>query len=296
MTHFGGFGVPAGTTDAPSPFSGRVDGFQAFAALAVGGNKPEQLPSATTSAPQEKPLSPSKPMSKYEKGQVIQYRDSHGNICPGEIIEVHFDAELKPFYTIKLPCGKEKQTDDAHLSIPEISPIQREIEKMIPIAASEISSKAFASSRSSTMTDFGGFGVPAGTTDASFSGRVDVKFTIGKSPATKRRKSRTDFRRVFPCRRVVDFKKKAIDRTYQLLDRQRASRTAAVNARRGILTPNKPSAMEVKVKPSAMEVEPEVVFQATTAPATTSTAHVNMSFGKFDAYLAKRFFITLRRL
>ena len=80
MTHFGGFGVPAGTTGAPSPFNGRVDAFQAFAALAVGGNKPEQLPSATTSAPQKKPLIPSKSMSNYEKGQVLQYRDCNGNI------------------------------------------------------------------------------------------------------------------------------------------------------------------------------------------------------------------------
>jgi hypothetical protein len=76
-------------------------------------------------------------VSKYEKGQVLQYKDSSDNISSAEIIKVHFDDELEPFYTIKLPCGKEKQTDDAHLIVPEVSPIQKEIEKMLPSFSSE---------------------------------------------------------------------------------------------------------------------------------------------------------------
>jgi hypothetical protein len=94
----------------------------------MGDNKPEQpAPPTNEPAPEAKPIA----VSKYNKGQVLQYKDSNDSISAAEILKVHFDDELEPFYTIKLPCGKEKQTDDAHLSMPEVFPIHKEIERML---------------------------------------------------------------------------------------------------------------------------------------------------------------------
>merc|ERR1711957_582098 len=53
--------------------------------------------------------------TKYSIGHKIEYRDSSNNKLMVEIINVHLDDELVPFYTIKLPDGREKQTDDQHL-------------------------------------------------------------------------------------------------------------------------------------------------------------------------------------
>jgi hypothetical protein len=55
---------------------------------------------------------------KYEVGQKLQYRDSQHNISLVEVVKVHLDQDLVPFYDIKLENGWEKQTDNNHLSIP----------------------------------------------------------------------------------------------------------------------------------------------------------------------------------
>ena len=54
----------------------------------------------------------------HEIGKKLLYRDSKMNESVVEILKVHRDDELVPYYEIKLPCGKEKQTDNAHLSEP----------------------------------------------------------------------------------------------------------------------------------------------------------------------------------
>jgi len=57
--------------------------------------------------------------SKYHVGQKIVYRDSRNNMSTVEIMNIHHDDTLVPFYTIKMPDGREKQTDDKHLSTSE---------------------------------------------------------------------------------------------------------------------------------------------------------------------------------
>lgn len=54
---------------------------------------------------------------KYEVGQKLQYRDSQQNISLVEVVKVHLDQDLVPFYDIKMENGWEKQTDNNHLSI-----------------------------------------------------------------------------------------------------------------------------------------------------------------------------------
>jgi hypothetical protein len=54
--------------------------------------------------------------STFKKGEDVLYRDSKGNITKVNIVKVHFDDELEPFYDIRFATGKEKQTDDSHLS------------------------------------------------------------------------------------------------------------------------------------------------------------------------------------
>lgn len=51
--------------------------------------------------------------SKFIEGQKVYYRSSSYS-GEAEIVKVHLDDELKPFYTIKVN-GKEKQTDETHL-------------------------------------------------------------------------------------------------------------------------------------------------------------------------------------
>ena len=55
--------------------------------------------------------------SKYKQGQQVVYTNAEGSAM-AFIKKVHFDDALQPFYTIDLN-GREKQTDDAHLSLPD---------------------------------------------------------------------------------------------------------------------------------------------------------------------------------
>lgn len=55
--------------------------------------------------------------SKYSVGQKTEYRDTQNYMSVVEIMKVHLDDSLVPFYTIKMPDGREKQTDNKHLSV-----------------------------------------------------------------------------------------------------------------------------------------------------------------------------------
>jgi hypothetical protein len=54
--------------------------------------------------------------TKYNEGQQVVYTNGEGSYM-ATIKKVHYDDELQPYYTIALN-GREKQTDDAHLSLP----------------------------------------------------------------------------------------------------------------------------------------------------------------------------------
>jgi len=57
--------------------------------------------------------------SEYHVGQKVVYRDSHNKMSTVEIISIHHDDTLVPFYSIRMPDSREKQTDDKHLSLSE---------------------------------------------------------------------------------------------------------------------------------------------------------------------------------
>lgn len=80
---------------------------------------------ATISAPKQE-------VSKYRTGETVIYRISSGEMTVCTILKVHFDHELDPFYTITLPDGREKQTDDGHLSHVDCS-ISSQISNMLPV-------------------------------------------------------------------------------------------------------------------------------------------------------------------
>ena len=52
----------------------------------------------------------------YSVGQKFLYTDSEKNSSIVEVVSVHLDDELVPFYDIRMEGGKVKQTDNAHLS------------------------------------------------------------------------------------------------------------------------------------------------------------------------------------
>jgi len=63
----------------------------------------------------EKVLSP----SKYSVGQIVTYKDRNDNLLDVEIIKIHTDDNLVPFYTVRMPDGREKQTDDIQFVAPD---------------------------------------------------------------------------------------------------------------------------------------------------------------------------------
>eukprot|EP00980_Cylindrotheca_fusiformis_P003200 scaffold725_cov133-Cylindrotheca_fusiformis.AAC.8 len=60
------------------------------------------------------------PKANFSKEEIVVYKGANGQE-KAKILDVHLDDDLVPFYTVKLlESGKEKQTDDAHLT-----PIQK---------------------------------------------------------------------------------------------------------------------------------------------------------------------------
>lgn len=66
-------------------------------------------------------------VSKYKQGQKVYYK-SKSYCGDAEILKVHLDDHLQPFYTINVQ-GKEKQTDDGHLC--DESPVLAEIKSLM---------------------------------------------------------------------------------------------------------------------------------------------------------------------
>ena len=64
----------------------------------------------------EKKVSNTKKTSAmFKKGQDVMYKNNAGQVIKVTIAAAHHDDHLEPFYTIMLPEGTEKQTDEAHL-------------------------------------------------------------------------------------------------------------------------------------------------------------------------------------
>ncbi len=96
----------------------KKDAFSAFDSLSLEPTNSREgvktpVPEVGTSAPEK---SKNLQFTTYKEGQQVVYTNSEGSVM-AVIKKVHFDDELEPFYTINLN-GREKQTDDAHLSLP----------------------------------------------------------------------------------------------------------------------------------------------------------------------------------
>ncbi len=52
----------------------------------------------------------------YESGMIVNYTNAEGTQS-GTVLTVHLDDLMEPYYTVLLQDGKEKQTDNAHISI-----------------------------------------------------------------------------------------------------------------------------------------------------------------------------------
>ncbi len=105
------------------------DAFDAFSSLSIvsnNNNKPKQESvkeeitmngndNNVTSVPSNGDATPTSAPSMYQVGQKLLYTDGQGNSAAVEVIKVHLDDELVPFYDIKMQNGREKQTDNGHL-------------------------------------------------------------------------------------------------------------------------------------------------------------------------------------
>ncbi|KAL9179299.1 hypothetical protein ACHAXT_008589 [Thalassiosira profunda] len=96
----------------------RKSAFDAFDGLsleptpAAYGSSAASEAIAPATAPKKKNLN----FAPFHEGQKVIYNNSEG-AAMATIAKVHYDDELHPYYTINLN-GREKQTDDAHLSLP----------------------------------------------------------------------------------------------------------------------------------------------------------------------------------
>lgn len=70
---------------------------------------PPRGPSPTTGSPKKK-----KP-EHHRAGTKVLYKGPSGVLVEARILAAHHDDEMEPYYTIELSCGREKQTDEAHL-------------------------------------------------------------------------------------------------------------------------------------------------------------------------------------
>jgi len=53
---------------------------------------------------------------RYEAGMAVYYKGPNG-IMEAQILESHLDDLLDPYYTVRLEDGREKQTDNAHITL-----------------------------------------------------------------------------------------------------------------------------------------------------------------------------------
>jgi hypothetical protein len=93
-----------------------------------------------------------------------------------QVVKVHLDDDLMPYYTI-LVDGKEKQTDDAHLSVSK-SPAREEAEKLISTLSESQLERAVAFLRTLHVGS-----APAATVPSSQTPTTPAKPDLGTSAA-----------------------------------------------------------------------------------------------------------------
>mmetsp|Transcript_7630 Transcript_7630/g.9532 ORF Transcript_7630/g.9532 Transcript_7630/m.9532 type:complete len:395 (+) Transcript_7630:1-1185(+) len=119
----GGTGSPEEVKQSSSMLNGMTnanDAFDAFSSLSIMPNSDKSTPSNGAATKESESMQQQQQQApaagpKYSVGKKLVYKDSQGNMSDAEIVKVHLDDDLVPFYDIKLPDGREKQTDNSHL-------------------------------------------------------------------------------------------------------------------------------------------------------------------------------------
>ena len=52
----------------------------------------------------------------------VYYKSNGAIVSSAHIVDVHLDDLLEPYYSIRLEDGREKQTDNAHITLVRESP------------------------------------------------------------------------------------------------------------------------------------------------------------------------------
>ena len=100
---------PVGSMFAPPP-STNVQSTSGPSGFGFAAPETQSKPTVAPSSPSSKKVALS-----YKEGQQVFYKDSQGSTS-AIIKKIHLDDELVTYYTIEVH-GREKQTDDAHLSV-----------------------------------------------------------------------------------------------------------------------------------------------------------------------------------
>jgi hypothetical protein len=82
----------------------------------LGGKKVLALPCAVQMVEARTEEGETKLVPLYKAEMDVYYRGPQG-ITTAHIVKTHFDDLLEPYYTIRLEDGREKQTDNAHISL-----------------------------------------------------------------------------------------------------------------------------------------------------------------------------------
>jgi len=61
-----------------------------------------------------------KTVPMFKAGTDVRYRGANDDVLPARVLDVHLDGLLEPYYTIRLEDGREKQTDSAHIMLPDV--------------------------------------------------------------------------------------------------------------------------------------------------------------------------------
>jgi Putative GTPase activating protein for Arf len=134
---------PAGDASVASGGPSSNDPMNAFGHLSVSGpyvssggfgGMEQSSGFVAAAAPVSAPVVPHAP--KFKAKDVVCYK-TNGSRMKAQIVKVHLDDELDPFYTIALPFGKEKQTDDGHLEL--IDPLFEKLEsKLLAMSSADL--------------------------------------------------------------------------------------------------------------------------------------------------------------
>ncbi|CAJ1939241.1 unnamed protein product [Cylindrotheca closterium] len=117
-SHFSALGSNARKAPERSRSADNIELFESPGKCSPGSLSNSKRTRRARSTSVDRPLVEETKVNKFSAGQIVYYTSSDGNHERAKILKIHLDDELVPFYDIRLTeSGKDKQTDDAHLSL-----------------------------------------------------------------------------------------------------------------------------------------------------------------------------------